>query len=119
MADNKQNPFKDLGKLIKEAPPNLKSKVMNDVATAKLFMDLVKRGEELEKNTREKVKPSELVRSNNIEDRIRKMRDNLSFGAFINRSDIERLEKKIDALGSKIDHLTAQQSKSANSRVPD
>ncbi len=40
MADNKQNPFKDLGKLIKEAPPNLKTKVMNDVATAKLLMDL-------------------------------------------------------------------------------
>jgi hypothetical protein len=40
MADNKQNPFKDLGKRIKEAPPNLKTKVMNDVATAKLFMDL-------------------------------------------------------------------------------
>lgn len=40
MADNKQNPFKDLGKRIKEAPPGLKTKVMNDVATAKLFMDL-------------------------------------------------------------------------------
>lgn len=40
MADNKQNPFKDLGKLIKDAPPNLKSKVMNDVAMAKLLMDL-------------------------------------------------------------------------------
>jgi len=40
MADNKQNPFKDLGKLIKDAPPNLKTKVMNDVATAKLLMDL-------------------------------------------------------------------------------
>lgn len=40
MADKKQNPFKDLGKLIKEAPPTLKTKVMNDVAAAKLFMDL-------------------------------------------------------------------------------
>jgi len=40
MADKKQNPFKDLGKLIKEAPPGLKKKVMNDVATAKLLMDL-------------------------------------------------------------------------------
>ncbi|WP_297798647.1 hypothetical protein [uncultured Eudoraea sp.] len=40
MADNSKNPFKDLGKLIKDAPPNLKSKVMNDVATAKLIMDL-------------------------------------------------------------------------------
>ncbi|MBT8263834.1 MAG: hypothetical protein HKM92_05385 [Arenibacter sp.] len=40
MADNIKNPFKDLGKLIKDAPPNLKKKVMNDVASAKLIMDL-------------------------------------------------------------------------------
>ena len=40
MADKSKNPFKDLGRLIKDAPPNLKSKVMNDVATAKLVMDL-------------------------------------------------------------------------------
>lgn len=40
MADKKQNPFKDLGKKIKDAPPDLKTKVMNDVATAKLLMDL-------------------------------------------------------------------------------
>jgi len=40
MADKSKNPFKDLGILIKDAPPNLKSKVMNDVATAKLIIDL-------------------------------------------------------------------------------
>ncbi|MEY8020472.1 hypothetical protein ACA086_01680 [Muriicola sp. E247] len=40
MAENVQNPFKDLGKRIMEAPPNLKKKVMQDVAAAKLFMDL-------------------------------------------------------------------------------
>lgn len=40
MADKSKNPFKDLGKRIKDAPPNLKTKVMNDVATAKLIMEL-------------------------------------------------------------------------------
>lgn len=40
MAENVQNPFKDLGKRIMEAPPNLKKKVMQDVAVAKLIMDL-------------------------------------------------------------------------------
>ncbi|WP_372944554.1 hypothetical protein [Muriicola sp.] len=40
MAENMQNPFKDLGKRILEAPPSLKKKVMEDVAVAKLIMDL-------------------------------------------------------------------------------
>ncbi|GGD50793.1 hypothetical protein [Muriicola marianensis] len=40
MAENTQNPFKDLSKRILEAPPSLKKKVMEDVAVAKLIMDL-------------------------------------------------------------------------------
>ena len=40
MATNNQNPFKELDRLIREVPPELKKKVMNDVATAKLIMDL-------------------------------------------------------------------------------
>ena len=40
MADNNQNPFKELERLIREVPPELKKKVMSDVATAKLIMDL-------------------------------------------------------------------------------
>jgi hypothetical protein len=40
MAENIQNPFKDLSKRLMEAPPNLKKKVMEDVAAAKLIMDL-------------------------------------------------------------------------------
>ena len=40
MAEKDQNPFKELERLIKEVPPNLKKKVMSDVATAKLIMDL-------------------------------------------------------------------------------
>ena len=35
-----KNPFKELDKLVREVPPNLKKKVMNDVATAKLLMEL-------------------------------------------------------------------------------
>ena len=40
MAEKDQNPFKELERLIREVPPQLKKKVMNDVATAKLIMDL-------------------------------------------------------------------------------
>ena len=40
MAEKDQNPFKELERLIREVPPHLKKKVMNDVATAKLIMDL-------------------------------------------------------------------------------
>ncbi|MBT8320553.1 MAG: hypothetical protein KJO90_02660 [Eudoraea sp.] len=40
MAKKKNNPFKELDKLVREVPPNLKKKVMNDFATAKLLMEL-------------------------------------------------------------------------------
>ena len=40
MSEEKTNPFKDLDKLLLEAPSHLKKKVMNDVAVAKLIMDL-------------------------------------------------------------------------------
>ena len=40
MANSNQNPFKELDRLLKEVPPHLKKKVMNDVATAKLIMDM-------------------------------------------------------------------------------
>ena len=40
MAKKMNNPFKELDKLVREVPPNLKKKVMNDVAAAKLLMDL-------------------------------------------------------------------------------
>lgn len=40
MAKTQNNPFKDLDKKIRDVPPSLKKKVMNDVATAKLFMEL-------------------------------------------------------------------------------
>lgn len=40
MAKEKQNPFKKLEASIKEVPPDMKKKVMNDVATAKLIMEL-------------------------------------------------------------------------------
>lgn len=34
------NPFQYLNKPLKEVPPELKSKVMSDIATAKLIMDM-------------------------------------------------------------------------------
>ena len=40
MSEEQKNPFKELDKLLKEAPLHLKRKVMNDVAMAKLIMDL-------------------------------------------------------------------------------
>ena len=40
MAKKTNNPFKELDKLVREVPPNLKKKVMSDVATAKLLMEL-------------------------------------------------------------------------------
>ncbi len=35
-----ENPFKDIDQPLKSVPPELKSKVMNDIAIAKLIMEL-------------------------------------------------------------------------------
>lgn len=35
-----ENPFRKLDKPLKPVPPELKAKVMNDIATAKLLMEL-------------------------------------------------------------------------------
>ncbi|MFK7782114.1 hypothetical protein [Psychroserpens sp.] len=35
-----ENPFKDINKPLRSVPPELKSKVMNDIAIAKLLMEL-------------------------------------------------------------------------------
>jgi hypothetical protein len=40
MSQEKINPFKELERSLKEAPPHLRKKVMGDVATAKLLMDI-------------------------------------------------------------------------------
>ena len=40
MADFQNNPFKDLERSLRDVPPHMKKKVMNDVATAKLIMDM-------------------------------------------------------------------------------
>ncbi|MFL1011426.1 hypothetical protein [Flavisericum labens] len=37
-----ENPFKQINQPLKEVPEELKSKVMSDIATAKLLMDLTK-----------------------------------------------------------------------------
>lgn len=40
MAKEKTNPFKELERSLLEAPPEMKKKVMSDIATAKLLMDM-------------------------------------------------------------------------------
>jgi len=41
MAITKENPFKEMEKPLKEVPPEMRKKVMADVATAKLIMDML------------------------------------------------------------------------------
>ena len=40
MAKKHKNPFKELEASLHEAPPEMKQKVMNDIAAAKLIMDM-------------------------------------------------------------------------------
>lgn len=40
MATQHKNPFKELEASLREAPPGMKKKVMNDIAAAKLIMDM-------------------------------------------------------------------------------
>ena len=40
MLEQNQNPFKNLDGNLKDVPPELRKKVMGDVATAKLIMEL-------------------------------------------------------------------------------
>ena len=40
MANFKNNPFKKLESSLKEVPPEMRKKVMDDIATAKLVMDI-------------------------------------------------------------------------------
>jgi len=41
MAKKERNPFKELDQSLKDVPPHMKKKVMNDVAMAKLILDIV------------------------------------------------------------------------------
>lgn len=40
MSNNQNNPFKKLENSLKEVPPEMRKKVMDDIATAKLLMDI-------------------------------------------------------------------------------
>ena len=74
--------------------------------TPKLFKELVKRGEQLETSTRNKVLPKELTRpSYSLEDRLRKVRNNLGLSNIAGRQDIEHLEIRLERLESKVDRL--------------
>lgn len=40
MANEFKNPFEELDKKLREVPPEMRQKVMNDIAIAKLIMDM-------------------------------------------------------------------------------
>ncbi len=40
MAEEIKNPFKELDKKLREVPPEMRKKVMSDIAIAKLIMDM-------------------------------------------------------------------------------
>ncbi len=40
MSEKKQNPFKELDISIQDVPPHMKKKVMDDIAAAKLVMEM-------------------------------------------------------------------------------
>jgi hypothetical protein len=40
MANEFKNPFKELDRKLREVPPEMRQKVMNDIAIAKLIMDM-------------------------------------------------------------------------------
>ena len=40
MSEKKQNPFKEMEQSMRDVPAHMKKKVMNDIAMAKLAMDL-------------------------------------------------------------------------------
>lgn len=75
--------------------------------TPKLFKDLVKKGEELETDTRTRFDSSDMRKSAaTLEDRLRKVRESLGFGfGFAGADDVERLERKVDQLTRKVDAL--------------
>lgn len=40
MADEYNNPFRELDRKLREAPPEMRKKVMSDIAIAKFIMDM-------------------------------------------------------------------------------
>lgn len=75
--------------------------------TPKLFKELVKKGEELDSDTRTRFDSSDMRKSAaTLEDRLRKVRESLGFGFAGAGDDLERLERKIDQLSRKVDALS-------------
>lgn len=73
----------------------------------RLFKELVSKGSKLENQAREKLGDvTALGKTVSIEERISKMRASLGFGHTASADDLERLEKKLDALSKKVDTLT-------------
>ncbi|MFQ3199756.1 MAG: hypothetical protein ACI9SK_000464 [Zhongshania sp.] len=75
--------------------------------TPRLFTDLVDKGSRLENQAREKLgEVTSIGKTVSIEERISKMRASLGFGHSASADDIQRLEKKLDALSKKVDGLS-------------
>ncbi|CAA0103504.1 Uncharacterised protein [Zhongshania aliphaticivorans] len=86
--------------------------------TPRLFTDLVDKGTRLETQAREKLgEVTSIGKTVSIEERISKMRSSLGFGHTASADDMQRLEKKLDALSKKVDALT-KASKPAAAKAP-
>ncbi len=73
----------------------------------RLFEELVKKGERLESQARNKIgEVADIGKSISIEERISRMRASLGFGHSASVEDVQRLEKKLDALARKVDALS-------------
>lgn len=84
----------------------------------KLFKELVKRGQELEKETRSKVNQSDLGRTTStLEERLKQVRANLSPPLGL-KGDIERLESKLDALSDKLDRILESGTSKSTRKAP-
>ncbi|MDX1504411.1 MAG: phasin family protein [Spongiibacter sp.] len=85
----------------------------------RLFKELVEKGNKLEAQAREKLGDvSTIGKTASIEERISKMRASLGFGHTASADDIERLEKKLDALSKKVDALTKSSASAPATAAP-
>lgn len=87
--------------------------------TPRLFTDLVDKGSRLESQAREKLgEVTSIGKTISIEERISKMRASLGFGHTASADDMQRLEKKLDALSKKVDALTKASKPAVAAKAP-
>lgn len=74
--------------------------------TPRLFNELVEKGAKLEGQARERLNEATARgKGVSIEERINRMRSSLGFGNSASVEDLDRVEKKVDALARKVDKL--------------